>query len=303
MDSKEFIQSVYNGKNLDKCEEHIKEYCKVLVQEAIPDHFAQIQKYKEMIAAQNAIQESFEADLNEKLADRKRMFAAKAAREARSNEEKIASALKKCKAPEKFKKVIEVYDFDGSAGMDFVVSFNLDEDGDYDMKDFERAVSNALKGLKVVSEDGEIFIVKNVTQEPDVSSASEDEDSIGFTAHFTSTKGLKESLNEGVDNGKVVFKTLKSKYRGPSKPLKLRELFDFDSEDGSVDFVVDFEFPEDEGFSDIIDDIESAVSKALKGAKLTSEDGETCIIKSVEQNPDVTTRGDPEEAIGFTAKF
>lgn len=299
MNANEFIQSIYKGENLDMCEEHLKAFCKEKVKELIPEHFEEIQKYKDMIAAQNAIHESFEADLNEKLADRKRKFAAKAARDARSNEEKIASALKGCKAPEKFKKVIEVYDFDGSDGMDFVVSFNLDEDGDYDMKDFERAVSNALKGLKVVSEDGETFIIKNVTQEADVSSVSDDEDSIGFKAHFTSTKGLKES----VDNGKLLFKTLKSKYKGPSKPLKIREFFDFDSEDGSADFVVDFEFPEDEGFGDIIDDIESAVSKALKGLKLTSEDGETCVIKSVEQNPDVTTRGDPEEAIGFTANF
>ena len=58
MDAKEFVQSVYKGKNLDKCEEHIKSYCKKLVLEKIPGHFEQIKKYQGIIAAQKAMYEA-----------------------------------------------------------------------------------------------------------------------------------------------------------------------------------------------------------------------------------------------------
>ena len=171
MNANEFIQSIYKGENLDMCEEHLKAFCKAKVQELIPEHFEQIQKYKEMIAAQNAAHDSF----------------------------------------------------------------NISE-----------------------------------------SAGSSERD---------------------------IIKALKSKYRGPSKFLKIRDI-NFDFEDGEdLEMILDFEFPEDEGFGDIIDDIEDGVSKALKGLKVQNMDGDTFVIKSVEQDPNITTRGDPEEAIGFVAKF
>ena len=124
---------------------------------------------------------------------------------------------------------------------------------------------------------------------------------------------LMKTTNESKDNKnlKAIESALKSKYKGPFKFNKVLRCFSFDDDEFNedpdyctLDFVIDLHVP----YADVSDmwdelnDMVDAANKALKGLKITSEDGTSYSIVSLEDDPDGTTRGDPKTALPFKAK-
>lgn len=116
-------------------------------------------------------------------------------------------------------------------------------------------------------------------------------------------KGDKGELKESGSNASTLASALKTKYKGKWKFSKILRCED--AEDGMMNFVAVFNIPQDlyrGDESDDIDEIESAVAKALRGVKIDTDEGSRP-IKSVESDPNLTSRGDPKGALGFSAEF
>ena len=124
-------------------------------------------------------------------------------------------------------------------------------------------------------------------------------------SEYISNGEVNEMYNKKSE--KAITSVLKSKYKGPFKFNKVLRAFDFYDEDieddGTFDFVIDFHVPyADVGdMWDQLDDMVGAVEKVLKGLKVTSDEGTTYSIVSLEDDPDGTTRGDPKTALPLKA--
>lgn len=62
MDAIEFVRNIYKGENIAECENHLESFLKQKVQELLPEHFEEIEKYKRISAMQEACAKDLESD-------------------------------------------------------------------------------------------------------------------------------------------------------------------------------------------------------------------------------------------------
>lgn len=169
MDAIDFVRNIYKGENIAECENHLESFLKRKVQELLPEHFAEIEKYKRISAMQEACAKDSESD-DDDIDESVDATNAKALEKAIKSKYKLKNVA--------FEKVLEVDTDDDcvNAVLDFE---DVDDIDDY-TDSISRELAKILKGAKLKNSDGESKVVDGVQFDADISTSGHSNTAFGF---------------------------------------------------------------------------------------------------------------------------